>query len=97
MGIDLLNQRQTNNPLSALFLFSDGVDTQKHDYFRLMHHFPSNTPCHTFGFGLHHQTDLLIKLAQFSHGGTFTYIVIIPFKSFEHSSSSSFVRIHPQR
>ena len=67
MGIHLLNQRQTKNPLTGLLLLTDGVDTKKHDYFRLIHQLPSNTPCHTFGFGIDHQTNFLIKLAELSH------------------------------
>jgi secreted protein with Ig-like and vWFA domain len=75
MGIDLLRQRQTKNPLAAILLLTDGQDNEKHDYTPLMQTLPEGVQCHTFGYGPDHTAALLVQLAQQGNGGTFTYIV----------------------
>jgi len=84
MGIQILNSRQTKNPLGALLLLTDGQDNKKHDYTQLMQTLPENIQCHTFGYGSDHTPALLAQLAEQGHGGTFTYIVSLFFldKSF---------------
>lgn len=96
MGINLLNSRQTTNPLSALFLLTDGQDNEQHDYSQLMKTLPQGVLCHTFGYGPDHTASLLVQLADQGNGGTFTYIVSsmtihLPLKilSFEIGSSGS--------
>lgn len=74
MGIQLLNNRQTKNPLGALLLLTDGQDNNLHDYSQLMETLPEDIQCHTFGYGSDHKPELLVKLAEQGHGGTFTYI-----------------------
>jgi hypothetical protein len=75
MGIDLLSNRRTKNPLSALLLLTDGQDNRAHDYSQLMQRLPETIPCHTFGYGRNHEVNLLVRLAEQGNGGTFTYIV----------------------
>lgn len=75
MGIQILNNRQTKNPLGALLLLTDGQDNNPHDYSQLMQTLPEDIQCHTFGYGSDHTPDLLVQLAEQGHGGTFTYIV----------------------
>ncbi len=75
MGVDLLMNRRTKNPLSALLLLTDGQDNRMHSYSQLMQRLPEDIPCHTFGYGLDHQVNLLVRLAEQGNGGTFTYIV----------------------
>lgn len=79
MALNLLNNRRSKNPLSALLLLTDGQDTRQHDYSQLMQTLPENTPCHTFGYGRDHETSLLIQLAEQGNGGTYTYIVSLIF------------------
>jgi secreted protein with Ig-like and vWFA domain len=81
MGIDLFTSRQTENPLGALLLLTDGQDSRKHDYSQLMETLPEGVQCHTFGYGPDHAASLLVQLAEKGNGGTFTYIVsFITFK-----------------
>lgn len=93
MALDLLSNRRTKNPLSALLLLTDGQDTRPHDYSQLMQRLPENTPCHTFGYGRDHETSLLIQLAEQGNGGTFTYIVSSILMSMTHVSKLSIIRI----
>ena len=74
MGIDVLRQRRTRNPLGAMLLLTDGQDNQAHDYTSLMESLPDGIVCHTFGYGVGHNATLLSTIAQQGHGGTFTYI-----------------------
>jgi hypothetical protein len=74
MAIRLLKNRQTNNPLAALLLLTDGEDNEHHDYSSLMESLPEGVVCHTFGYGAGHNAGLLSQLAEQGHGGTFTYI-----------------------
>jgi uncharacterized protein with von Willebrand factor type A (vWA) domain len=75
MGIQILNSRQTKNPLSALLLLTDGQDNERHDYTQLLQTLLENIQCHTFGYGADHTPGLLVQIAEQGHGGTFTYIV----------------------
>jgi hypothetical protein len=77
MGIQILNNRQTKNPLGALLLLTDGQDNNRHDYTQLMQTLPEDIQCHTFGYGSDHTPALLVQLAEKGHGGTFTYIVTL--------------------
>jgi Ca-activated chloride channel family protein len=74
MGIQLLKNRQTSNPLGAILLLTDGQDNQHHNYSTLMEALPDGVVCHTFGYGSDHKASLLSQLAEQGHGGTFTYI-----------------------
>ncbi|CAF2513196.1 unnamed protein product [Rotaria sp. Silwood2] len=74
MGINLLTDRQTKNPLNAVLLLTDGQDNDTHDYTQLMQTLPSGVQCHTFGYGPDHTASLLVQLAEQGNGGTFTYI-----------------------
>ncbi|CAF1038571.1 unnamed protein product [Rotaria sp. Silwood1] len=74
MGINLLINRQTKNPLHALLLLTDGQDNDSHDYTQLMQTLPSGVQCHTFGYGPDHTASLLVQLAEQGNGGTFTYV-----------------------
>ncbi|CAF1056738.1 unnamed protein product [Adineta steineri] len=74
MGIELFRQRQTRNPVSALFLLTDGQDDEIHDYSHIMRRLPTDVVCHTFGYGSDHATSLLVQLAEQGNGGTFTHI-----------------------
>jgi hypothetical protein len=75
MGIQILNNRQTKNPLGALLLLTDGQDNETHDYSQLMGALPEGVLCHTFGYGPDHTAALLVQLAEQGNEGTFTYIV----------------------
>jgi len=74
MGIQLLKNRQTSNPLGAILLLTDGQDNEHHNYSTLMEALPDGVVCHTFGYGSDHKASLLSQLAEQGHGGTFTYI-----------------------
>ncbi|CAF3833932.1 unnamed protein product [Rotaria sp. Silwood1] len=74
MGIRMLTNRRTKNPLGAMLLLTDGEDNQHHDYSQLMRTLPDGVVCHTFGYGLGHRAALLSQLAEQGHGGTFTFI-----------------------
>ena len=75
MGVQMLNNRQTKNPLGALLLLTDGQDNRSHDYNPLMQTLPDDIQCHTFGYGSDHTPALLAQLADQGHGGSFTYIL----------------------
>ncbi|CAF1642663.1 unnamed protein product [Didymodactylos carnosus] len=47
MGINLLNQRKTKNPLTSLLLLTDGQDNQLCDYSDLIQRIPQGTMCIT--------------------------------------------------
>ncbi|CAF4891547.1 unnamed protein product [Rotaria sp. Silwood1] len=74
MGIDLVVNRQTKNPLAALLVLTDGHDNQEHNYTQIMSTLPEGVQCYTFGYGLDHNAQLLVKLAEQGNDGTFTYI-----------------------
>ncbi|CAF1218627.1 unnamed protein product [Rotaria sordida] len=74
MGIRMLINRRTKNPVGAMLLLTDGQDNQHHDYSQLMRTLPDGVVCHTFGYGLGHRAALLSQLAEQGHGGTFTFI-----------------------
>ena len=74
MGIQLLRNRRTTNPLGALLLLTDGQDNERHDYSLLMEALPEDVVCYTFGYGHNHNASLLSQLAEQGHGGSFTYI-----------------------
>ena len=75
-GIQILTDRQTRNPVSALLLLTDGQDTSaRYNYSQLMQNFPTDVICHTFGYGSDHMPSLLVELAEQGNGGTFTYVV----------------------
>jgi hypothetical protein len=75
MGIEIFRRRQTRNPISALFLLTDGQDDEIHDYSHVMRRLPEGVACHAFGYGSDHAAALLVQLAEHGNGGTFTYIV----------------------
>jgi hypothetical protein len=75
MGIELFRRRETKNPISALFLLTDGQDDELHDYSHVIQRLPKDVVCHTFGYGSDHAAALLVQLAEQGNGGTFTYIV----------------------
>lgn len=75
MAIDLLTNRQTQNPTGAVLLLTDGQDNQHHDYSQLMQRLPTGTLCYAFGYGPDHTASLLAQIAEKGNGGTFTYIV----------------------
>ncbi|CAF1185361.1 unnamed protein product [Adineta ricciae] len=74
MGIDLLKDRQTKNPIAALLLLTDGQDNRSHDYTELLSTLPADVLCHTFGYGPDHMANLLVKIAETGNNGSFTYI-----------------------
>ncbi|CAF4342476.1 unnamed protein product, partial [Adineta steineri] len=74
LGIDLLRQRQTKNPLGAILVLTDGQDNDHHDYTSLMETLPEGVQLHSFGYGSDHTANVLVKLAEQGNGGTFTYI-----------------------
>ncbi|CAF3613243.1 unnamed protein product [Rotaria sp. Silwood1] len=74
MGIEMFRRRQTKNPISALFLLTDGQDDEVHDYSHVIRRLPEDVVCHTFGYGSDHEADLLVQLTEQGNGGTFTYI-----------------------
>ncbi|CAF1184811.1 unnamed protein product [Adineta ricciae] len=74
MGIGMLRNRRTKNPIGAMLLLTDGQDNQHHDYSQLMQTLPDGVVCHTFGYGLGHRAALLSQLAELGRGGTFTFI-----------------------
>ena len=78
MAIGLFRNRQGENPISALFLLTDGQDDEIHDYSQTMRQVPTNVICHTFGYGPDHAAALLVKIAESGNDGTFTYIVSLP-------------------
>ncbi|CAF1267009.1 unnamed protein product [Didymodactylos carnosus] len=73
MGIDLLNQRKTKNPLTSLLLLTDGQDNQLCDYSDLIQRIPQGCTIHTFGYGRDHWAHVLSQIAEQGHG-TFTFI-----------------------
>ena len=75
MGINLLLNRQTKNPLAALLVLTDGQDTKQHDYAPIMSTLHEGIQCYTFGYGSDHNVELLVKLAEQGNDGTFSYIV----------------------
>ncbi|UJR11147.1 hypothetical protein I4U23_015328 [Adineta vaga] len=74
MGINLFRHRQAKNPISALFLLTDGQDDEVQDYSQVMRRLPNDVVCHTFGYGSDHAAPLLVQLAEWGNSGTFTYI-----------------------
>ena len=74
MAIQLFTSRRTVNTLGAMLLLTDGQDNTQVDYGSLMKTLPDGVVCHTFGYGLGHNTNLLSQLAEQGHDGTFTYI-----------------------
>ncbi|CAF3588431.1 unnamed protein product [Rotaria sp. Silwood1] len=74
MGVEMFRRRQTKNPISALFLLTDGQDDEVHDYSHVIRRLPEDVVCHTFGYGSDHEADLLVQLTEQGNGGTFTYI-----------------------
>ncbi|CAF0825299.1 unnamed protein product [Adineta ricciae] len=74
MAIRLFRNRQGENPISALFLLTDGQDDEIQDYSQTMRQVPANVVCHTFGYGPDHAAALLVKIAESGNDGTFTYI-----------------------
>ncbi|UJR11326.1 hypothetical protein I4U23_015507 [Adineta vaga] len=74
MGINLLNHRQTKNPITALLLLTDGQDNETHDYTQLLTTLPADVVCHTFGYGADHMAALLVQIAEKGNNGSFTYI-----------------------
>ncbi|CAM4961865.1 unnamed protein product [Rotaria socialis] len=74
MGIELFRNRDTKNPVSALFLLTDGKDDEPQDYSHIIRRLPQGVVCHTFGYGADHAASLLVQLAEQGNNGTFTFI-----------------------
>ncbi|CAF0751057.1 unnamed protein product [Didymodactylos carnosus] len=74
LGIELLNKRQTKNPLTSILLLTDGQDSVPlSSYTEIMSRLPPGTTCHTFGYGRDHKANILSTIAETS-SGTFTHI-----------------------
>ncbi|KAI9202993.1 uncharacterized protein BJ171DRAFT_157778 [Polychytrium aggregatum] len=73
-ALDLLEQRQSRNPVSAIMLLSDGEDNRENleAYTQLTARFQTNpAPVYSFGYGADHDVDKMTSLAV---GGAYAFV-----------------------
>ena len=79
LALDLIKNRKYKNPITSIFLLSDGVDNEQHKAIYTIQNtikvsnIIENFTISSFGFGQDHDANLMREIAK-SQGGNFYYI-----------------------
>ena len=75
-ALEIIKQRKTKNPISCVFLLSDGVDNYPKTANRVRNLIENSTetfPIHSFGYGSEHDSLEMMNISSFS-GGNYYYV-----------------------